>query len=565
MKKSQKNFWRSIIVFTLALIFALSCAFSAFAHEGHSHGESEGAQAEEHNGMDMDDSGAVNNSADYAGHWAETVIKKWTDSRLLDWHHGGEFSPDATARQSEFVSLLNVALGETHHSDDTAELTRRQAAELTAERLGLETEFVIHEFYKGYDDGQLHLDAKLTRAQALTLVDRIAEYRAHPEFEHEIVTYVGWYRDLVSGRPEIGAVLDASHSIACGTGGETGTAMLTSCQASGHGLWINPSADDPEGQYLLFDVGSSEVLRAFLLYLEDKHPEASEKIALEVKGYRVGTEFHATEIKGYTGFDTGYKGFDGTTFTYDDLVPKNVSAVAAEHASAAIVSFAYPISAAAKSPAFGVQSYTVSVYGKNGEAVKTTSAENDPSQPLTSITVHGLPDDTYTFTVTANYGRQFGNPENYTADYYGTRTYIGNESAKSAEVVISGSEHAQEITTDYGDLWESDEIVVKVGVPVRWYVYAAPDSLPTSGMACGKTIKIPGLGWGTATYNKDEGHLTLAEGKNFVYEFTPTEIGDIQFSCWMGPDCHGNVIHVTADGTYTPSGEHEQAEVHSEI
>jgi hypothetical protein len=398
--------------------------------------------------MGEHEGGGAKSSVDYTGHWAEYNIKKWVDSRLLDWYHGGEFSPDATALQSEFVSLLNVVLGGTHHSDDTAELTRQRAAELAAERLELETEHVIREFYKGYDDGQLHLDAKLTRAQALTLIDRIAEYRARPEFEHKVATYIGWYRDLVSGRPEIGAILDASHSIACGTGGESGTAMLTSCQASGHGLWINPNDEDPEGKYLLFDVGSSELLRAFLLYLEGEHPESSEKIGLEVKGYRVGTEFHATEIKGYTGFDTGYKAFDGRTFTYDDLVAKNVSAVAAEHAGAAIVSFAYPISAAAKSPAFGVQSYTVSVYGKNGEVVKTTGAENDPSQPLTSITVHGLTDDTYTFSVTANYGRKFGNPENYTTDYYGTRTYVGDESAKSAEVVISGSEHAKEITTD---------------------------------------------------------------------------------------------------------------------
>jgi hypothetical protein len=443
MKKNIKNSWRKIAVFALALIFALSCSFPVFAHEGQDH-ESEEAHVEEHGGMEMGahQGGDAKSSADYTGHWAEYTIKKWIDSRLLAWYHGDEFFPEATARQSEFASLLNVILGEQHHSGDTSELTRRRAAELAAARLELETEHVIHEFYKGYNDGQLHLDAKLTRAQALTLIDRIVEYRAHSELEHDVITYVGWYRDLVSGRPEIGAVLDASHSIACGTGGETGTAMLTSCQASGHGLWINPSADDPNGQYLLFDVGSSELLRAFLLYLEGKHPEASEKIGLEVKGYRVGTEFHATEIKGYTGFDTGYKGFDGTTFTYDDLVAKNVSAVAAGHASTAVVSFAYPISAAAKSPAFGVQSYTVSVYGKNGEVVKTIDAENDPAQPLTSIAVHDLPDGTYTFAVTAHCGRKFGNPENYITDYYGTRTYAGDESAKSAEVVIRGSETA---------------------------------------------------------------------------------------------------------------------------
>jgi hypothetical protein len=111
----------------------------------------------------------------------------------------------------------------------------------------------------------------------------------------------------------------------------------------------------------------------------------------------------------------------------------------------------------------------------------------------------------------------------------------------------------QEIVTDYAGLWSSDNITVKVGVPVKWYVYANVGSLPTVGMACGKTIKIPGLGWGTNTYNKDEGHLTLTEGKKIlVREFTPTKVGDILFTCWMGSECHGNYIHVTADGKLAP-------------
>ena len=118
----------------------------------------------------------------------------------------------------------------------------------------------------------------------------------------------------------------------------------------------------------------------------------------------------------------------------------------------------------------------------------------------------------------------------------------------SSYALVDGVE---EITTSYAQLWSSDNITVKAGVPVRWYVEAAPGSLPMKGMACGKTIKIPGLGWGTYSYNQDEGHLTLVEGKNLVYEFTPSELGDILFTCWMGSECHSNYIHVTADGTYT--------------
>ncbi len=102
----------------------------------------------------------------------------------------------------------------------------------------------------------------------------------------------------------------------------------------------------------------------------------------------------------------------------------------------------------------------------------------------------------------------------------------------------------QEVVTQYDDLWTGN-ITVKAGVHVKWYVYV-PEGTALNG--CAKTIKIPGLGWGTDSHNKNEGHLTLETGKNFVYEFTPEKTGDILFTCWMGSGCHYNYIHVTADG-----------------
>jgi hypothetical protein len=121
----------------------------------------------------------------------------------------------------------------------------------------------------------------------------------------------------------------------------------------------------------------------------------------------------------------------------------------------------------------------------------------------------------------------------------------GAEGAHGGASTYALNEGVQELTTSYAALWSSDSITVKAGIPVKWYVEAAPGSLPKSGMACGKTIKIPGLGWGTDSYNENEGHLTLAEGKNLVYEFTPDKAGDILFTCWMGSECHSNYIHVT--------------------
>ena len=110
--------------------------------------------------------------------------------------------------------------------------------------------------------------------------------------------------------------------------------------------------------------------------------------------------------------------------------------------------------------------------------------------------------------------------------------------AKAADTTV--------LVTEYSDLW-SGNISVKAGDTVKWHVNVPEGTQPKG---CGATIKIPDLGWGTDTHNKEEGHLTLTQGDNFVYEFTPEETGDILFTCWMGSSCHHNYIHVTADGTY---------------
>lgn len=116
----------------------------------------------------------------------------------------------------------------------------------------------------------------------------------------------------------------------------------------------------------------------------------------------------------------------------------------------------------------------------------------------------------------------------------------------TAPIKASAEDETAELITAYGDLW-TGTISVKVGEPVRWYVEVPEDTEPKG---CGATVKIPGLGFGTDTHNKEEGHIVLEKGRNFIYEFTPEETGDILFTCWMGSNCHSNYIHVTEDGSY---------------
>ena len=84
------------------------------------------------------------------------------------------------------------------------------------------------------------------------------------------------------------------------------------------------------------------------------------------------------------------------------------------------------------------------------------------------------------------------------------------------------AEDTTTLVTEYSDLWSGD-ISVKAGDTVKWYVNV-PEGTEPKG--CGATIKIPDLGWGTDSHNKEEGHLTLVQGENFVYEFTEYEERD---------------------------------------
>ena len=81
-----------------------------------------------------------------------------------------------------------------------------------------------------------------------------------------------------------------------------------------------------------------------------------------------------------------------------------------------------------------------------------------------------------------------------------------------------------------------DPITVKAGIPVKWTISADADSLN----GCNNPVTIPKFGI----------QKKLAPGDN-VIEFTPTQEGDIVYSCWMG--MISGVIHVTANEGGTES------------
>jgi hypothetical protein len=101
-------------------------------------------------------------------------------------------------------------------------------------------------------------------------------------------------------------------------------------------------------------------------------------------------------------------------------------------------------------------------------------------------------------------------------------------------VKVFAADDIQTVTTDYADLWTGD-ITLEKGVTTKWYINV-PAGTTLNG--CGSTVQIPGL---------LDDPITLTEGENFIYEFTPDSSDDILFACSMGAGCHKNYIRVTGN------------------
>ncbi|MDO4311623.1 MAG: sulfite exporter TauE/SafE family protein [Eubacteriales bacterium] len=105
------------------------------------------------------------------------------------------------------------------------------------------------------------------------------------------------------------------------------------------------------------------------------------------------------------------------------------------------------------------------------------------------------------------------------------------EAGEAGDVSIQNTDGIQEVHSTL-EIGRYPNITVQKGIPVKWIIDAPEGSIN----GCNYRMRIPNL-------NLEH---TFQAGEN-VIEFTPEEIGTIQYSCWMGM-IHGS-IYVTDDGT----------------
>ncbi|GGF80604.1 hypothetical protein GCM10010912_27180 [Paenibacillus albidus] len=103
-----------------------------------------------------------------AGHWAEASIDRWTGNGIINGYEDGTFQPDRSITRAEFVNVLNKVFGftaqaDTHFSDVPTDAWYRSALSV-AKAAG---------YYEGFPNNEAKASAEITRQDAVTLLARV--------------------------------------------------------------------------------------------------------------------------------------------------------------------------------------------------------------------------------------------------------------------------------------------------------------------------------------------------------------------------------------------------------
>lgn len=104
-------------------------------------------------------------ASDISGHWAQEVMESWLEQGLISGYDNGLIKPDKSVTRAEFVRLINQRFslsGQAQISfNDVSESDWFFQEVLTA---------VANGYASGFDDGGFHPDEAITRGQAAVLV-----------------------------------------------------------------------------------------------------------------------------------------------------------------------------------------------------------------------------------------------------------------------------------------------------------------------------------------------------------------------------------------------------------
>lgn len=115
-------------------------------------------------------------ATDISGHWAEKVITQWQEKGLISGYEDGTFKPDNSVTRAEFVIMLNKALGFTQKGNVTFSDVSANAWYYDAVAIAVEAGYCA-----GYEDGTFKPNATITRAEAAVMIAKAKELTANTE------------------------------------------------------------------------------------------------------------------------------------------------------------------------------------------------------------------------------------------------------------------------------------------------------------------------------------------------------------------------------------------------
>ncbi|MCJ7855382.1 S-layer homology domain-containing protein [Lachnospiraceae bacterium NSJ-143] len=107
-------------------------------------------------------------SNDINGHWAEKTINKWQDNGLINGYEDGSFQPNKPVSRAEFICMMNKAL----KMEKTGEISFRDVS--AGDWFYNDVAVAIGEQYTaGFTDGTFKPNESITRAQAAMMLSKV--------------------------------------------------------------------------------------------------------------------------------------------------------------------------------------------------------------------------------------------------------------------------------------------------------------------------------------------------------------------------------------------------------
>lgn len=112
--------------------------------------------------------------SDIAGHWAESVITQWQSKGLIQGYEDGTFKPGNTITRAEFVTLMNNAKGFWSEGSINFSDVKNGSWFYSAVARA-----VVAGYVKGYSDGSFKPGNTITRAEAAVMIANAARLSAN--------------------------------------------------------------------------------------------------------------------------------------------------------------------------------------------------------------------------------------------------------------------------------------------------------------------------------------------------------------------------------------------------